>query len=278
MKQKRIKVTSEMEKEIIKDYQDGLSTLKIKEKHGISPTTTTKLLRKNGIEPRSNSVNSRKFFCDENYFEKIDTEEKAYWLGFTYADGWISKQKYGDYYGLTLSTDDSEHLYKLKKSMNSTYEIHHYVSDTAYKKETKYSVYKVCSKKIVSDLIKNGVYENKTNIVNAPPDLDNSLVPSFIRGYFDGDGSFYHYVSNQNKNIYGVKILGTEDLLDFINSYVFKELGFRINRYYKREEHQTVSSYELIGRKRCESFLDLIYKDASIYLDRKYEKYISLLK
>lgn len=271
---KRTKITPELEQSIIRDYQEGLSSLKIKDKYGVNPTTVFNILKRNGLSGRSNSINSRKYFCNEDFFEVINTEEKAYWLGFVYADGWISKQQYADYFGVSLSTVDKEHLYKLKDHMDSTYKVHNYKHDTSFKDGTEYSVYKVCSRKLVSDLIDKGVLEQKTDIVEAPSFLDEKFIPSFLRGYFDGDGSFSYHKSKRNKNIYGLKILGTEAFLDFINDYIEKHAGFRIPRYSKRREHQTVKCYELNGKKRCEAFLDIIYKDANVYLDRKYEKYV----
>ena len=273
---KRTRITKEMETNIVSDYQSGLSSVKLADKYGINPSTVFNILKRSGLSARSNSINSRKYICDYDYFENVDTEEKAYWLGFIYADGWISKQKYGDYFGITLSTKDIDHLHKLKESMQSTYNINSYVHDTDYKDNTEYSVYKVCSKKVVADLIDKGVFENKTDIIEPPKGVPHNLVRHFIRGYFDGDGSFSYFVSNKNKNMYQVKILGTESLLDYINDFVDDSLGFRIPRYFKRRDHQTVMSYELSSKKRAMAFLDFIYKDATIYLDRKYDKYISL--
>ena len=58
---------------------------------------------------------SRKYNFDENFFDKIDTEEKAYWLGFIYADGAIFKRTLS----IRLSTKDIHHLEKFKKILNT---------------------------------------------------------------------------------------------------------------------------------------------------------------
>ena len=34
-----------------------------------------------------------KYYRNSNIFEKIDTEEKAYWLGFLYADGYVDPER-----------------------------------------------------------------------------------------------------------------------------------------------------------------------------------------
>lgn len=273
---KRTVITKEMEENIIKDYQSGLSSIKLSDKYSINPSSVFNVLKRNGLSARSNSINSRKYDCNHDFFESIDTEEKAYWLGFIFADGWISKQQYGEYFGITLSTKDVNHLYKLKTSMGSTYKVNSYQNDTPYKDDTQYSVYKVSSKKIVADLVDKGVFENKTNIIEPPKGVPEKLIRHFIRGYFDGDGSLSYYVSSRNRKMYQVKILGTESLLDYINNFVEEKIGFRIPRYYKRKETQTVMSYEMNSKIRTMSFLDYIYKDATVYLDRKYELYLSL--
>ncbi|UYZ23301.1 LAGLIDADG family homing endonuclease [Mesobacillus jeotgali] len=65
----------------------------------------------------------RKFLLDENFFGKITTEEKAYWLGFILADGSVSKENRRNCITLSLSRKDKEHLYKFKKSIKATYDI-----------------------------------------------------------------------------------------------------------------------------------------------------------
>ena len=50
-------------------------------------------------------------FMNRYIFEKIDTEEKAYWLGFLYADGYVIADR--DAFGVALSIKDINHLYKL---------------------------------------------------------------------------------------------------------------------------------------------------------------------
>ena len=70
------------------------------------------ILQENGIEV-INYQNLTKF--NENVFDSIDTEEKAYWLGFIFADGYISLK--GNSFELSLKGSDSEHLDKFNKFM-----------------------------------------------------------------------------------------------------------------------------------------------------------------
>ena len=55
---------------------------------------------------------------DEHSFDVIDTEEKAYWLGFLYADGNVSNTK--NEVGITLQSSDIKHLYKFKTFLKSS--------------------------------------------------------------------------------------------------------------------------------------------------------------
>ena len=48
------------------------------------------------------------------YFDKINTEEKAYWLGFLYADGSISSKE--DKIELGLAEKDLHHIEKFKQT------------------------------------------------------------------------------------------------------------------------------------------------------------------
>lgn len=57
---------------------------------------------------------------NEKIFDRIDTEEKAYWLGFIFADGFIQSPtvtKFKHYFGIGLAVKDISHLQKFNTFM-----------------------------------------------------------------------------------------------------------------------------------------------------------------
>ena len=81
-------------------------------------STVHKKLRKLGIN-LYNYHNELKF--NNKVFDNVDTEEKAYWLGFLYADGSVSASN--NQVELSLAGKDREHLQKFKKFLESRNEI-----------------------------------------------------------------------------------------------------------------------------------------------------------
>lgn len=262
---------------IIGRYNSGESLAKIAKIYNVHPTAIDYILKKHEIPKRSNKINSRKYIYDESFFEVIDTEEKAYWLGFIYADGYVmNKKDGGKLFGIALSIVDKEHLEKLKLSLKATYPIHEYIPNKSNYSNKNYCRIQIFGEKIFNDLGKYGVSPNKTLIVK-PPAIDKVLYPHFIRGYIDGDGCITSSKKNTSDNIdFKVKILGTKELLDFIKEYIEENNVAIIHRYDQRKSTTEVFTLELGGNKQVKKFLDLIYKDAIIYLDRKYEKYLEL--
>lgn len=157
----------------------------------------------------------RQYSFNEDYFENIDTENKAYWLGLIAADGYISKRKSGQN-SFTLALHEIEPLEALRNDLESNKPI--YIQDNS-KYENKYSNnigYRITfvSNKMVSDLERNGIIERKTFKLKLP-NLRKDLYSHFIRGYFDGDGSVF-YSKSQNKidEILCVSICGTNNFLN----------------------------------------------------------------
>ena len=119
-------------KELIKRYNNGESLTKIAKDCGSSVGKLGDTLRSLGIEV-VNQQNKLRF--NENVFDTIDTEEKAYWLGFIFADGYISSQKEGKKkqykFELTLGVEDIDHLHKFNKFIG-------YEGDNVKAKPVKY--------------------------------------------------------------------------------------------------------------------------------------------
>lgn len=100
-----------MEEKIIDAYTvQKLSIAKVAAQFGITADRVLSILKKNNI-PRRSSSESHKLPVDSNFFHEINTEEKAYWLGFMYADGYVTNRTMG----IKLQESDSSHLEMLKK-------------------------------------------------------------------------------------------------------------------------------------------------------------------
>lgn len=231
---------------------------------------------KENLPVRSNKINSRKFNVNHNYFENIDTHEKAYWLGFIYTDGYITNTQNSKKFGVALSKKDIKHLEKLNNCLNSTYPIHTYMQKNGqgFKIDNEYCRLLISSDKIYDDLIKHGVYEHKTNILEKP-NIREEFYPSFILGYFDGDGSIF---LNQGKYpFYSINMAGTNDILTFIHNYIqSKQITNKNINIEKRRDNQIVSYIRYGGNNLVSKILDDLYQyvDSNLPLNRKRELYL----
>lgn len=231
--------------------------------------------KKLGLEIRSNKINSRKYSANFRYFREIDSHEKAYWLGFIYADGFISGAQGRKKFGLSLSEKDISQIEKLKKCMESDYPINKYTVRAGYKPGSRYARLIVENEDMYDDLISHGVVEHKTDILK-PPNIKPEYNNSFILGYFDGDGSIF--VSNSHCPFYQVNIVGTDDLLEFIhNDFVANSLVTKNIKIEKRRDNQTVSYIRYGGNKQVCRIMDYLYTDVDplLPLERKRQLYLN---
>lgn len=123
----------------------------------------------------------------ENYFQEINTIDKAYWLGFIYADGCIAKNSLK----FCLSLKDEERLHQFISDTNGDIKLHYYTRKLNYKNEIR--EYKCCdaswlSKKLIQDLKKIGCGSAKTFRIRLPQLESSLLYDAFLLGFYDGDG------------------------------------------------------------------------------------------
>lgn len=193
-------------------------------------------------------------------FSEIKTEEDAYWLGFIYADGYVSD---GNNFELSLQKNDEEHLQKLRTYLELTTKI----SVDSFRCRLIYK-----NKTFVENLKNLGVVPRKSLILTFPYNkIPDELIKHFIRGYFDGDGSISIY--NVQKitmisKVVSVSLLGTKDFLDGVRKYSPIQFG----KYIKNNgsENTLVLS---TAHKKGFIFINWLYQNSTIYLDRKYKKY-----
>ena len=257
---------------VINLYNSGLSLAKVAKDCDSSVAKVHWALKKNKVELRSLSESHIVKKANYDFFERIDSEEKAYWLGFLYADASVTHNSLK----LTLQPRDIGHLEKLKKSLESNHTIFF---------DREYPRFAISNKKMYQDLVKNGCCERKTFLITFPTReiLPESLVRHFVRGYFDGDGSInYSRVLKYNYILWRVEICSNYTFLNDFKSEFLKFSGVQSNSVLCKEKRRpTEIFYFKLGSTTCKNLsliYDFFYKDSSIFLDRKKQKFEEITK
>ena len=243
-------------KDIIELYNSGKTGDEISDIFNINRAYIFKIL-KEYTKIRDFSARKIKYKIDDTIFEKIDNEEKAYWFGFLYADGYINYDK--NSITLCLSNIDIDILYNFSKFLKTDKPIRNN-NDNSCKVVIE-------NKKITNDLRKLGLIQCKTHILKFPK-INKNLKNHFIRGYFDGDGCIT-YGSKLNKNA-NVSITSTLNFLKEIDNNI--DVNFTYNKRHKDRDDNILTMVSG-GIVNIMKFYNYIYKDASIYMCRKKKKF-----
>lgn len=270
MEQRRL---TDLEKiELCRLYETGNYTFtSLAKKYGVTLQAIKGLLNRRGYKSKSQSELQKKYFIDERFFDEIDTEEKAYFLGFLYADG------YNDEKGiihLTLQEKDVEILKKLKKIIKSDKPLRYIKKNIG---QNAYSL-NIENKHISNKLKELGCTKGKSLTLQFPEWLDEKLYNHFIRGYFDGDGSIgkYQNIKYNNYN-YVFTLEGNKDFLEMVQNILIKKFNFNKTKFYQKHKGRKSSvSLRYCGREQLNIIMEWLYKDANIYMERKYNEWKNL--
>ena len=261
--------------EVIKLYvQDKIPIYKIASMFKSTEKTISKVLKEHNIEVK------RVLQFDEHIFDSIDSEEKAYWLGFLWADGCVvsvNPEKPNYAIELGLSSKDRNHLVKYCNFLSLSEDR---IKEKTCKprklidKTTYVSRVQISSTHMWNTLVSYGMIPRKTYDERFPYEhtfKDNSLIRHFIRGYFDGDGCLTWH--NKEHTTPEVQLIGLEGFLKKLILCLPDELNYRTPLKCSNSILYTVNW----ASNKAMIFLDYIYKDCNIYLDRKFNIYSSLL-
>lgn len=261
------KLTQENINEIIRLYESGLSIRKIEPLCNVKRTMIGTILKTNNIKTKScgNAYRLRKYKLNEHYFNKIDNENKAYWLGFIIADGHVSD----DGLILRLCIKDENHLKKFLKDIES---------DTLIKYDikTKSCNISLYSYDLVKSLRKLKLSKNKSKDAIFPS-VKKSLLKHLMRGMVDGDGSISITKNKYKKGvhpIFAIKMCGTKDIVTKFHDNIINKL--KLNNHKISCTDNGFCQVEWGGNKLTIKILSWFYKDANVYLERKYKRYIQL--
>lgn len=194
---------------------------------------------------------------NRNIFNKIDNEEKAYWLGFIVADGYLNINKH--MLRIKLGNRDRNHLIKFIKFVGGNEEMLKSEIHSETGNENFYvSLY---SKEVMNDLLSLGIEQAKSGKEKVC-NIDKKYYRDFIRGLWDGDGFI-------RENLSGIGLVGSEEVLAFVQNYFNDSLGVKPLKIYP---HCNTFKIEYRStRKAIPLILNHLYGDKDVALDRKKE-------
>lgn len=226
-----------------------------------------------------------KYKYNKDYFTTINSPDKAYWLGFLYADGSINRFYTSDgrlrsmTLEIGLAYKDKEHLEKFKECLESDIPIFE-KTNKLNEKEYKSVRIQLNNTKICEDLCKLGCVPSKTYIVQFPSFdiVPKEFMRDFIRGFFDGDGCISTSEIAGRPHII-VTLTGMSDMLQNISDFLIAEKIIRVRpKIHKDVRREQTFSIYFYGSDSNKELLDYLYKNANMYLDRKYKQYIDFYK
>ncbi len=266
---RKYNIIMKISKEIQNSICEEFSTTKTKElakKYNIGITSVYNIIKKYNI-PRPSIHKNRIYTLNESFFEEIDTEAKAYFLGFLYADGNVNP----DNNTIKLAIQERD-LYILER-FNKEIESNRPITLTIRPEENwqNTSAFAVSSRKLFDDIQKKGCFINKTFTLKFPTEdqVPKDLIHHFIRGYFDGDGCMFI-----GKKLVSFSMIGTLNFLVGAQNILVKQCKLTITKIPpKHKTNNIVCTLRYGGTHYCERIREFLYRDATIYLTRKKEKF-----
>lgn len=110
--------------------------------------------------------------------------------------------------------------------------------------------------------------------------LSDEYLRHFLRSYMDGNGSVSYWKDNENTGHkkFQIGFCGTTDIIQTISKIISDKFGcspYTESRYPDRDNNNL--QVAISGNRKCKEVLDWFYKDATIYMQRKYDKYLELI-
>lgn len=264
-------------KEVLQqDYEQLQSMRKIADKYGISRETVRYYIHQYGLE-----YNKLKIYNVDHEFFSRENEESFYIAGFIAADGCVKKRKNTHELQIGLAQKDKEFLEMIRSKLNAETPVRDFLIKNSKRNsqwnDTWKSEITITSEKIYNDLAKFNIVPRKSLVYKFPVAIiNNELLHHFMRGYFDGDGSFYKQIPTNsdgcNRTIAQTyfTLRGTLDCLYMYKNILEHNANLKeFNKSLRMSNGINVLEYG--GNGIVSRIAQFLYKDATIFLPRKKE-------
>ena len=208
------------EQEVVDLYNSGKTEIEIGQKLGFAGASIHRILKSTNL-----SVRDYRYYVNEHFFDKVDSEEVAYVLGWFYSDGCVDN---AGKMRIQIQKDDEKILYKIRELMEYNGPFYEVPPPKKYP-HRKAQVTLCINRKVLTDkLIALGCIPNKSLNLDFPTFISDDMLPHFIRGVFDGDGSI-----SCKKNSLNISITSCEYFIQPLRDYLLNTLNIHTKHYYR---------------------------------------------
>lgn len=250
---------------MVSSYLSGKTAKEAAAVFGYSHQACYGELERRGIGRRGRSEAHRKYEVDQTFFDVVDSEEKAYWLGFLTADGTIE----ADSIRVCLAAKDRLHLVKFLSAIQSEHPIGDRITTLDGKEFPGVEVH-VGSQKLSGGIQALGVTPRKSFSATPSSNVPEHLLPHYWRGVIDGDGSFVAGVNKRSgRSKWSVQACGTKAITQGFVDWVcsFATTGAEP----KPRGGNGTFVVKINGNRLSKRIAEELYRDAHVWLDRKHE-------
>lgn len=263
---------------VIFDYiNNKMSLSEVAKKHSVSISYVSNMVNSSGYETRSVSEGMKQYKINEHFFEKIDTNNKSQILGFISADGCLcTPSQYSKIITIGLNSKDLNYLEWIKSELE-------FEGSVKSCQRNSSVILNICNQKICSDIQKLGIHERKS-LTHQFPTLEQvpeQFIPSYILGYFDGDGHISFGRTKRDQKIWvACTLCCTKEFGEKLGEYLTKlDIKWVLSQ---KKEHieRNINAWSLrigSGPSVCR-FFDWIYNSypSNKIMLRKYNKFKEL--
>ena len=256
------------------EHLNGLMLVELSKKYNLSRSAIYYRFKTRNLKIIKDLHKSTKYKVsfNEDYFSNVDSENKAYFLGLIFADGYIRKRNKNSFsLGLKLQSEDKYIIEKLQSELCAfSYKIQEEKNN--FKGNYKLEVQ---SNKLVTDLINLGIKFNKSYEELSIPHIDNIMFFHFLRGLIDGDGWISIGKTEKVQIAIGMSsIVFLQEIQKILLNYDIKSAIYKRDDSIKNVNWGVLYTLYISDNKSRLKLLNLLYNNSTIYLNRKYNKYI----
>ncbi len=259
----KVTLTEQQKQEICEKYRNGVRITPLAREYHKNTYYISKILREHDVHILEYSECNRQHSFNESYFETIDSEDKAYWVGFLLADGNICLNSLR----VGLQRRDEDHLLRLLHCMQATCPIYHRAQNGHESSHVS-----LTSKTLVDTLARLNIVPAKSLIATVP-DIPKHLERHFWRGMVDGDGSIQCVVSQCSEYASFVILVGTHSVCSNFSSWISRIVG----RTPSVRPRGNIFRTEACGVYQVALICQELYRDATVCLPRKRDTAVRII-